>query len=67
MSTLTTHLRELAGPAAADEQEASVLAMVRRYLADARARKATGRLTFELDLQDGGVRDKWAAPRYREK
>jgi hypothetical protein len=47
-------------------QEEAVLAMVRRHLIEARQRKRTGKLTFEIDLHDGGVTNRWTSTRFRE-
>lgn len=50
-----------------EEQERAVLEMVRRYLTEARERRATGKLTFELEISDGGVRQRKVAPCYIDK
>ena len=49
------------------ELQRGVLEMIRKHLLEAAKRKATGTLTFELNLQDGGVTTKWAGTRYRER
>lgn len=54
------------GVGAAGEQERVVLLMVRKYLADARDRRVTGKLTFEVDLHEGGVQGKWVSSRFKE-
>ena len=48
-------------------QEQEVVNLIKRYLLEARNKKSTGKITFEIDLQDGGVRDRWVTVRSRER
>ena len=49
------------------DRYAAALDMVRRYLEEfGRQKRSTGRLTFEIDLKDGGVVEKWATLRRKE-
>lgn len=47
------------------EAEQSVLNMVRQRLTLMTRQKATGRLTFEIEIRDGGIVDKFATSRER--
>ncbi len=47
--------------------ELSVLAVVRKHLAQARRDKLTGSLLFEVNEQDGGITSKWVTVRIKER
>jgi hypothetical protein len=49
------------------KHELDVLDMVRRCLVEERFNKSTGKLTFEVDLQDGGITNKWYGRRMKER
>lgn len=64
MSMDSVVIKKVFGPT---EAEQATMDMVLRYLREARERKATGKLTFEIEVHEGGITGKWASPRYREK
>lgn len=49
------------------EQELGLLNVVIKRLCEGRKEKATGKLTFEVELHEGGITKKWFNPRYLEK
>ncbi len=49
------------------EQEDAVVDMLRRAMTEAKRGKAHGKLTIEVDYNDGGIVGKWVGSRYKEK
>jgi hypothetical protein len=49
------------------QADRDLLNLLLRHLMGARERKVTGRMTLELDLQDGSVTAKWVTLKAKEK
>lgn len=49
------------------EAEDQVVDLVRRAMTAAKVLKAHGKLTVEVDYNDGGIVGKWIGTRYKEK
>lgn len=49
------------------EQERNFLEMVKKHLMECRRKKMSGKLSFEADMRDGGIMDRWMTLRVRER
>jgi len=50
------------------EQDRIVTSMIRKHLAEAKKARSTGKLIFELEVNDGCVTHKWVTTtRFKEK
>jgi hypothetical protein len=55
------------GTVALTEQELAVVRMVARDIVDARMRWRTGKISFDIEINNGCVTHKWTNHRYKEK
>ena len=56
-----------AGALELSQAEKEILEMVLVRLREVTSAKATARLTFEIEVRDGGIMDKWSQSRVRER